>query len=56
MSGFIKAHCGIKMPPAKKTLLESRLQKRLRTLGFESFHKYCDFLFAAWRARMNWCS
>ena len=46
LSGFIKAHCGIKMPPAKKTLLESRLQKRLRTLGFESFHKYCEFLFA----------
>jgi chemotaxis protein methyltransferase CheR len=45
LSEFIKAHCGIKMPPAKKTLLESRLQKRLRILGFASFHKYCEFLF-----------
>lgn len=33
------------MPPAKKTLLESRLQKRLRTLGLPSFREYCDFLF-----------
>lgn len=47
LSEFISAHCGIKMPPAKKTLLESRLQKRLRTVGFASFHEYCEFLFTA---------
>ncbi len=45
LSEFISAHCGIKMPYEKKTLLESRLQKRLRTLEFESFSDYCDFLF-----------
>ena len=45
LSEFISAHCGIKMPPGKKTLLESRLQKRLRTLGLASFRDYCDFLF-----------
>ena len=45
LSEFISDHCGIKMPPAKKTLLESRLQKRLRTLGIGSFHDYCDFIF-----------
>jgi len=45
LSQFISAHCGIKMPPGKKTLLESRLQKRLRTLGLASFRDYCDFLF-----------
>jgi len=45
LSEFISAHYGIKMPPAKKTLLESRLQMRLRTLGFASFHEYCEFLF-----------
>jgi chemotaxis protein methyltransferase CheR len=45
LSGFISAHFGIKMPPAKKTLLESRLQKRLRILGLASFHDYCDYLF-----------
>ena len=45
LSEFISDHCGIKMPPGKKTLLESRLQKRLRTLGMGSFNEYCDFIF-----------
>ena len=45
LSGFISKHFGIKMPMAKKTLLESRLQKRLRTLGLASFHDYFDYLF-----------
>jgi chemotaxis protein methyltransferase CheR len=45
LSGFISTHYGIKMPPAKKTLLESRLQKRLRKLGIGSFREYCEFIF-----------
>ncbi len=45
LSDFIIEHCGIKMPPAKKIMLESRLQKRLRTLGMASFKEYCEFLF-----------
>jgi chemotaxis protein methyltransferase CheR len=45
LSGFISDHCGIKMPPAKKTLLESRLQKRLRNLGLRTFHDYCNLIF-----------
>jgi chemotaxis protein methyltransferase CheR len=45
LSGFIIDHCGIKMPPAKKIMLESRLQKRLRSLGMASFREYCEFLF-----------
>jgi chemotaxis protein methyltransferase CheR len=45
LSRFIYTHCGIKMPPVKKTMLESRLQKRLRLLGVMTFHKYCDLLF-----------
>jgi len=43
---FIYGQCGIKMPPAKKTMLEARLQKRLRTLGMGSFQEYADFLFS----------
>jgi len=43
---FIYDQCGIKMPPAKKTMLEARLQKRLRTLGMGSFQEYADFLFS----------
>jgi chemotaxis protein methyltransferase CheR len=45
LSGFIQAHCGIKMPHSKKSMLESRLQKRLRILGISSFREYCRILF-----------
>lgn len=45
LSEFIVDHCGIKMPPAKKIMLESRLQKRLRSLKMTSFREYCEFLF-----------
>jgi chemotaxis protein methyltransferase CheR len=46
LSEFIRASCGIKLPPAKKTMLEGRLRKRLRALGIESFNRYCEFLFS----------
>ncbi len=46
LSEFIEASCGIKLPPAKKTMLEGRLRKRLRALGIESFKRYCEFLFS----------
>lgn len=44
LSEFIVDHCGIKMPPAKKIMLESRLQKRLRKLGMATFSDYCDYV------------
>ncbi len=44
---FIYDVCGIKMPPSKKTMLESRLQRRVRDLGMNSFARYCDYLFSA---------
>ncbi|SNB44791.1 protein-glutamate O-methyltransferase CheR [Geobacter sp. DSM 9736] len=47
LSEFIYKECGIKMPPAKKTMLEARLQKRLRVLGMPTFKKYCDYLFSS---------
>src|SRR5512134_263964 len=43
---FIYDQCGIKMPPAKKTMLEARLQKRLRTLGMKGFQEYADYIFS----------
>lgn len=43
---FIEAELGIKMPDVKKTMLECRLQKRLRILGLSSFTEYCDYLFS----------
>ncbi len=43
LSDFIHNCCGIKMPPAKKTMLEGRLRKRLRALGMRSFDEYCKY-------------
>ena len=47
LSKFIHESCGIKLPGAKKIMIEGRLRKRLRALGIESFRKYCDFLFSS---------
>ena len=45
-STLIYDEVGIKMPPAKKTMLEARLQKRLKALGMHSFQEYADFIFS----------
>ncbi|MBF0536894.1 MAG: protein-glutamate O-methyltransferase [Nitrospirae bacterium] len=46
LSHFVQTEVGIKMPPAKKTMLEARLQRRLRTLQMRSFTNYLDFVFS----------
>jgi chemotaxis protein methyltransferase CheR len=46
LSEYIRAHFGIHITPAKKFLLEARLNKRLRHLGIGSFHDYCSYLFS----------
>lgn len=45
-SALIYEEAGIKMPQAKKTMLEARLQKRLKALGMRSFQEYADFIFS----------
>ncbi len=45
LSRFIESELGIRMPPAKKIMLESRLQKRVRALRLNSFEEYLDFVF-----------
>jgi len=45
-SGFIYDHAGIKMPPAKKTMLEARLQKRLKANSIASFEEYSEYVFS----------
>jgi chemotaxis protein methyltransferase CheR len=42
LSRFIMDTCGIKMPELKKTMLESRLHKRLIALNLVSFKAYVD--------------
>jgi chemotaxis protein methyltransferase CheR len=45
-SALIYDEAGIKIPPVKKTMLEARLQKRLKALGMHSFEEYADFVFS----------
>lgn len=46
-STFIYDHAGIKMPHAKKTMLEARLQKRLKANAIHTFEEYGDFVFSS---------
>lgn len=47
LSKFIYDNYGIKLPLAKKTMLQSRLLKRLRTLKMSSFGEYINYLFSS---------
>jgi chemotaxis protein methyltransferase CheR len=46
LSSFIMSQFGIKLPPNKKTLLQCRLQKRLKILNYTSFKEYVDYVFS----------
>lgn len=45
-SSYVQTELGIKMPTAKKTMLQARLSKRLRKLGIGSFDDYYDYVFS----------
>jgi chemotaxis protein methyltransferase CheR len=46
LSNFIQTNYGIKMPPAKKIVLQGRLQKRLRELQIPDFKSYVEYVFS----------
>ena len=46
LSEFISRELGIKMPLTKRSMLQGRLMKRLRTLKMNSFEAYCQYLFS----------
>lgn len=46
LGAFIHAELGIKMPDAKRGMVESRLRRRLTVLGMTSYSDYCTFLFS----------
>jgi len=46
LSGIIYSSAGIRITPAKKIMLETRLRKRLRILNIENFSDYCNLLFS----------
>ncbi|MGE5503387.1 MAG: CheR family methyltransferase [Actinomycetota bacterium] len=47
LAEFIHAYAGLKMPSSKKSMVEGRLRRRVRDLGFADFGAYCDWLFEA---------
>lgn len=46
LSEFITTNYGIKMPPAKRVMLQSRLHKRLRELNITSYKEYSEYVFS----------
>lgn len=45
-SALIYDEAGIKIPQVKKTMLEARLQKRIKAHKMRSFEEYADFVFS----------
>ncbi|MFN3077262.1 MAG: chemotaxis protein CheR, partial [Alphaproteobacteria bacterium] len=45
LAELIEGYCGIRTPPVKRLLVEGRLRRRLRALGFADYGQYCDYLF-----------
>jgi len=43
---LIYAEAGIHLGAEKKIMLEARVKRRLKALGMESYHQYCDYLFS----------
>ena len=46
LSNFIYRESGIKLPPIKRVMLQSRLQRRLKELNMPSFKEYCEYVFS----------
>jgi chemotaxis protein methyltransferase CheR len=44
LSAFVERRCGIRIPEGKRTMLEGRLRRRLRSLGFDNFTDYCQLV------------
>lgn len=46
LSAYITSVYGIKLPPAKKAMLESRLGKKVKQLGMNSYKEFLDYIFS----------
>ena len=45
ISDLVGDEVGIRLPPAKRSMAEGRLRRRVRAVGAENFHSYCIWLF-----------
>ena len=43
---YIESHVGIKMPPEKRLMMQSRLSARLKALNLDSYQAYIDYVFS----------
>jgi len=46
ISTFVTREYGIKLPESKRSMLESRLNKKVKTLGLGSYKQFLDFIFS----------
>jgi len=46
-SRLVYEHCGIRLPPHKRSMLEARLRKRLRAHDLHTFEDYAEMVFAS---------
>jgi len=46
LSSFVTRDYGIKLPSTKKSMLESRLNKKVRALGLNSYKEFLDYIFS----------
>ncbi len=46
LSTYITDMYGIKLPPVKKAMLESRLGKKVKQLGMNSYREFLDYIFS----------
>lgn len=53
LSDYIQKTAGIRMPPEKRVMLQARLQKRMRKLGYRSYDSYVRYVFSAEGTRLE---
>jgi chemotaxis protein methyltransferase CheR len=46
LSQYVTQEYGIKLPVTKKSMLESRLNKKVKNLGMQSYKEFLDFIFS----------
>src|SRR3954466_13702810 len=46
LSTYVTREYGIKLPVAKKSMLESRLNKKVKSLGLSSYKEFLDLIFS----------
>jgi chemotaxis protein methyltransferase CheR len=46
LASYLQERLGIKLPPAKRVMLQTRVLKRLKALGLPSYEKYVEYVFS----------